>query len=111
MRTIMPLDLFKLMQIAEVLMLDVRTKEEYEKVHINNSILIPLADIEEADINIIHNIMNKFEKKIICLTCRTDNRSKKAYEILKNFSFDNLFILKGGVTAWQENGFPVQISE
>ena len=52
--------------------IDVRTKEEYEQEHVANSINIPYDQIDE---------LKKVDiKKTIYVYCASGNRSKKAYE-------------------------------
>ena len=64
----------------DYIILDVRTKEEYESGHINNAVNIPYDSIDK-------NINLNKEKKIY-VYCRSGVRSRKAYQSLKNLGYD-----------------------
>lgn len=77
----------------EVIILDVRSEEEYNSGHIENSILIPIDKLEEAE-----NILNDKNKKIL-VYCRSGNRSKKASNILLEKGYTNVYDF-GGIKDW-----------
>ncbi len=59
------------------IIVDVRTKEEYDTGHIKDSINIPVDDIESR--------INELDKnKTILVYCRSGRRSTTAYNILKD---------------------------
>ena len=60
--------------------------------HINNSINIPLYQLEQKAENIL-----KDKNKIIIAYCHSGKRSKKAVKILKNLRYSNIYNLKGGI--------------
>lgn len=63
----------------EYIILDVRTKEEYDEGHLKESINIPYDEIDEnIDIE---------KDKIIFVYCRSGNRSKIAQETLTQLGF------------------------
>lgn len=76
------------------ILLDVRTKEEYEERHIPGSILIPLdvlgsnAEIKMPDKN-----------ATILVYCRSGRRSISASEILTRLGYQNVYNM-GGIIAW-----------
>lgn len=73
------LDYKKLMKENKYIILDVRTKEEYNEGHIVNSINIPYDEINEN---------TKLDKdKIIFVYCRSGNRSSIAYNTLNNLGY------------------------
>lgn len=71
-------DYQKLMQENEHLIIDVRTKEEYENQHIKDAINIPLNELEQ--ITIAKNVM-------LFVYCKSGARSQEAYEILKEMGY------------------------
>lgn len=84
----------KEMDKGNVIILDVRTKEEYENGHIENSILIPLDEIEaEAG-----NILKDKEQKIL-VYCRSGNRSSQASKLLVKMGYINVYDF-GGIKDW-----------
>jgi rhodanese-related sulfurtransferase len=91
-----------------VIFIDVRTPEEYAQDHIPKSWLFPITEIENG--SGIQQIQAIAKAKIkpdliqpkIVLYCTRGQRSIKAYKLLKKTNL-NLVVLKGGITAWQEN--------
>lgn len=77
----------------QVIILDVRTEEEYITGHIINAINIPVDDIEER----INELKNKDE--IILVYCKSGRRSVIACEILDAYGYTNVYNM-GGVVDW-----------
>jgi rhodanese-related sulfurtransferase len=88
----------QLIDNKEVVVLDVRTPEEYQDGHIPNAILIPLQELE--------NKLNDLDKEEPYLVvCRSGNRSAQASEILTSNSFANIYNMAGGMNDW---GFDIE---
>lgn len=62
------------------IIVDVRTKEEYESGHVVGAINIPY--------DIIDNDTNLDKNKKILVYCKSGVRSKKAYDTLKSLKYD-----------------------
>ena len=62
------------------IILDVRTKEEYNEKHIVDSILIPYDEISDKTVNIDKN-------KTILVYCRSGKRATTAVEKLKSLGY------------------------
>lgn len=80
---------------SNIVILDVRTQEEYNEGHIKNATLIPLAEIEGRAENEL-----KDKSQIILVYCRSGNRSKQASQILADKGYTNIKEF-GGITSWQ----------
>lgn len=78
----------------EVIILDVRTPEEYKEEHIEDALLIPDYDLKDL---VEGEIPNKDEK--ILLYCRSGNRSKAAAKILVDMGYTNVYDF-GGIIDW-----------
>jgi phage shock protein E len=77
-----------------IVLLDVRTKEEYDTGHIKGSILIPVDNLkEEAESKL------KEKNAPIFVYCRSGNRSTTAANILVNLGYKNVYNL-GGINKW-----------
>ncbi|HLG04255.1 MAG TPA: thioredoxin domain-containing protein [Bacteroidia bacterium] len=50
------------------------------------------------------------KERPVLVYCRTDNRSIKAAEFLKNNGFKEVYVLAGGITKWKEQGLPLEIA-
>ncbi len=74
-------------------MIDVREPNEYEEVNIGAQ-LIPLAMVADHTDHIMR------DKKVV-VHCKSGGRSAKAIrELESKFGYDNLYNLKGGITAY-----------
>lgn len=72
-------DLDKIISEDNYIILDVRTKEEYDELHVVDAINIPYDEIEE-DINLDKD-------KVILVYCRSGSRSAIAYDILEELGY------------------------
>lgn len=76
----------------DIQVIDVREPAEYEQVNMD-ALLIPLATVEDRAAEI------RKDKKVV-VHCKSGGRSGKAIRQLEDaFGFDNLYNLKGGITA------------
>ena len=86
----------------ELIVLDVRTLNEYNDGHIRNARLIPHLELEgrldELDVN-----------DRILVYCRTGARSSGASQILVDNDFLHVFNMLSGITAWISAGYPVYV--
>jgi len=89
----------------DVLVLDVRTPEDYagEQGHIAGSMLLPLEELEQR----IHELDDYLEKPVVVI-CRTDRKSAKAAQILARNGFADVHVAKMGMTDWNRNAYPVE---
>ena len=77
------------------ILLDVRTKGEYESGYIPGAINIPLSDIDEK---IISSLPDK--SQMILVYCRSGNRSREASHKLSKLGYTNILEI-GGINAWK----------
>ena len=77
-----------------IILLDVRTQEEYFEVHIPNSTLIPLSVFATEASKKLPN-----KEATIFVYCRSGNRSRKAVNMLLKQDYTNVFDL-GGIARW-----------
>ena len=80
---------------SSVIVLDVRTEEEYNQGHIEGSILIPNTEIDQR-------ASEKLTDKdaTILIYCRSGNRSSIAARILVNAGYTNVYDF-GGINDWE----------
>ncbi len=77
-----------------MVLLDVRTNNEYAQGHIPGAVHIPLSEIGDK--------VKKLKKdKDIVVFCASGNRSIWAIKRLMGMGFKNLYNLKGGYRAWK----------
>ncbi len=84
---------------VSLIIVDVRTREEYDSSHIEGAILIPVSELEGRI-----NELSKEEELLIY--CRTGNRSSNSVNILKANGYTKIFHLNDGIIAWIQAGYP-----
>lgn len=84
-----------------LIILDVRNQDEYDSGHLNNSILIPLGELESRLNEII-----QYNNTEIIVHCLSGARSQPASEILASNGFSKVYNMLGGITAWTDAGYP-----
>jgi rhodanese-related sulfurtransferase len=89
-------------QEAEVVILDVRTKSEFNEGHIANSI-----NIDFQSDTFLNEILKLDKSKTYAVYCRSGNRSGKAVATMSNEQFISLYNLNGGVIDWAGAGYPL----
>ncbi|HEY9059610.1 MAG TPA: rhodanese-like domain-containing protein [Pseudobacteroides sp.] len=77
-----------------IILLDVRTREEYEEKHIPGSLLIPVDAIETEAPNKLTD-----KNAVIFVYCRSGRRSVTASEALVKMGYKNVYNL-GGINDW-----------
>ncbi len=95
----------KIEQTEDVVLLDVRTLEEYEEVHLKNALLLPVQELSQQSLNEIDLGENAKDKEII-IYCRSGARSKTAYDIMKSLGYTNIKSVAGGMIHWEEDNYP-----
>jgi rhodanese-related sulfurtransferase len=78
----------------DVIVLDVRTPEEYKEGHIENAVLLPVADIEDK----AGEVLTDKDAKIL-VYCRSGNRSATAAKELIEMGYTDVYDF-GGIMSW-----------
>jgi uncharacterized membrane protein YdjX (TVP38/TMEM64 family)/rhodanese-related sulfurtransferase len=89
----------------DIQVLDVRTADDFHGKlgHIRQALNIPLEVLEQR----LDDLDDDLEKTI-ALVCTTDRRSAKAAGILAANGFADVHVVRGGMTAWNRQGYPVE---
>jgi rhodanese-related sulfurtransferase len=77
-----------------IILLDVRTLSEYNEGHIENALLLPLAEIQTTAETVIPD-----KAKTYIIYCRSGNRSRQAADILLEMGYLNIYDM-GGIIDW-----------
>ncbi len=93
---------FKKLIDGDVILLDVRTPDEVAQGQIEGSSSINFYDEDFVE---KINLINK--DKVICVYCRSGNRSSKAAKIMQQNGFNRIYNLDGGTMAWASQNFPL----
>ncbi|MDA0758169.1 MAG: rhodanese-like domain-containing protein [Bacteroidetes bacterium] len=97
---ILDYDTFKKnVELENILLVDVRTFEEYNDGHINGAI-----NIDFYQENIFNSYFKSIDKnKPLYVYCRSGNRSRKTSDKLIELGFFKIFDLKDGYVNWVNN--------
>ena len=90
-----------LIQSGKVVLVDVRTAEEFAEGHLAGAIHVPLDQFDPTK-------LPKVEGKETILYCRSDNRSGKAAKAYVETTGQSIRHLDGGILAWEGAGLPIQ---
>ncbi len=86
----------------DLVILDVRTPEEFAEGHIDGAILIDFYRDDFAD------ELAKLDPDVpYVLYCRSGNRSGETIGIMDNLGFTQVDEVEGGVLGWQDAGLPL----
>ena len=92
-------------QNKTVIVLDVRTPEEYAIGHIEGALNINIAEVDFSE-----RVSKLDRDKTYIIHCSANvknGRSAKSLEIMSSFGFDKLLNMEGGIIAWELSGYPI----
>ena len=90
---------FNEIQDTDFILVDVRTIEEYESGHIQNAV-----NFDFYSESFQKEILSFDKNSSIILYCRTQNRSTKTANYLKENGYKEITVIEGGITSWVKNG-------
>ena len=91
-------DLIEIQEI-DYIIIDVRTTDEFSSGYIKNAI-----NLDFYSETFQNDILSIDKSLAVVLYCRTNNRSTKTANILKENGFKEILVLEGGITDWVKNG-------
>ena len=99
---ISPAEAHTLVAQGEAQLIDVREPGEFSSKHIEGATLLPLGKITAND-------LPKTDKKIIIYCLRGGRGSSACTKLIDEDSTLTIYNVEGGITAWEQAGFPVKI--
>jgi rhodanese-related sulfurtransferase len=96
------LEATQLINRKDALVLDIRSSEEYARGHVLNARSMPAAQLSTRV-----EELQKFKTRPIILTCQNGNASSGPCDTLRKAGFGEVYLLAGGVSAWEQAGLPV----
>jgi len=95
----------RLEQTPQTVVIDVRGPDEFDG---------PLGHIPGARNIVLSELLSElqslsvFKETPLLFACKTDKRSAKAAQILRDAGFQQVSVLRGGMEGWQRTGYPVE---
>jgi len=92
-------------QDADLVILDVRTPDEYAAGHVPGAINVSHDQVEARLPE-----LSAYRSKDVVVYCRTGRRTGLALDVLKANGFESLWHLEGDMLAWQAQNRPLESS-
>jgi rhodanese-related sulfurtransferase len=104
--SISPLLAVAKMNDIDTLVIDVREPHEFIHSHIEQSVNTPLGKLPEELVKLADH-----KNKPVLISCQTGTRSASAAKILTKAGFEQVFVITGGMQAWENDyKLPVKIT-
>jgi phage shock protein E len=87
---------------TELLMLDVRTPQEFAAGHIPGAVNVPHTTLSKR-----LEALQSYQDKEVVVYCEAGVRSKKAETILRQAGFAKVRHLEGDMAAWRRSSLPL----
>lgn len=91
-----PEEMQTILQSEDVQLIDVRTPEEYNEGHIENS-----QNIDYKSPTFAEDILVLDKTKPVIVYCKSGKRSGNSSKILKKAGFEIVYDLEGGILEWK----------
>jgi len=108
---ILPWDLVeKIASDTPPILLDVREENEFQMLHIKNSIFAPRGILEQAcewNFDVTLPVLVKARDKEVVVICRSGSRSLFAANTLQQLGFNDVLSLKTGIRGWNDYDQPL----
>lgn len=92
-----------MMNKEEGVVVDIRSKDEYKKGHITDSVHILPSEIKAGNLG---SLENKKTNPII-VVCKTGQTAADSANELAKAGFEKVYLLKNGLIAWNEANLPL----
>ncbi|MEM7762434.1 MAG: rhodanese-like domain-containing protein [Pseudomonadota bacterium] len=96
-----PADAIRLIN-ADAQVLDIRPAEAFEKGHIAGA-----RNLTPDQVDGNEDRLSALKDRSILITCDTGMRGSRVVADLRKKGYENIFALKGGIAAWQQDSLPL----
>jgi rhodanese-related sulfurtransferase len=97
-----PLDAVRLMNQGGALVLDVRSKDQYDAGHVIDARNVPSAELAQGV-----EALKKYRDKPVVTCCETGMTAGAAARTLRAQGFSKVASLRGGLEAWRAENLPL----
>ncbi len=101
-RKVSPLEMPQVLRDGGVVV-DVSEGGDYKKGHIPKALHMTLKTMRAG-----LGKLEKQKKKVVVLVCQAGNKAPAAARYLLKNGFENVYVLAGGMMAWQKENLPVE---
>lgn len=82
---------------------DIRTRDEFRSGHISGSVNAPAAEIKKGNTT----YLEKYRDTPLIVACVSGLNSQEAAETLSRAGFDDVKVLKDGISGWNSENLPL----
>jgi len=100
-KTLSAQDAIQLTSRDKGIFLDVRGQKAFNVSHIIGATQTSFENLKQST-----RIIQKYKANPIIIYCNSGQSSKQSFELLKEQGFENVFILKGGISQWKTDNLP-----
>jgi rhodanese-related sulfurtransferase len=86
----------------DAVVIDLRSAEAFARGHIVNARNIPYDELSAKG-----DVIDKYKSKPIVAVCDAGQTSGRAVTQLRKSGFENIYGLRGGISAWQQASLPL----
>lgn len=101
-KSVSPAIATQLINKQDAVLIDIRTKKEWDTGYITGSRHIPVADLSRRITEI-----EKFKSRPLIVVCNLGQVAGSASKQLKAAGFENVMRLQGGITEWKGQNLPI----
>lgn len=87
----------------EPLIIDVRSKEEFDNGHVPGAVNIPHTEVDQ-----IYFLLNASKDKQKIVYCRSGRRAGLVLEAMKSRDLNDIYHLEGDMNGWSAAGLPIE---
>lgn len=96
-------ELTQLINKEEGVVVDIRSKEEFQSGHITGAVHVLPTDIKSGSVT----NLEKYKNTPITVVCKTGTTAAESANLLAGAGFESVHLLKGGVLAWTDAKMPL----
>ena len=89
---------------GDAALVDVRERHEWDESHLEGATLVPELTVADRIAEVVPDTSQR-----VILHCRTDNRSARAADVLRDLGYEDVAYVEGGIVAWEAAGLPVAV--
>lgn len=87
---------------SKIVLLDVRTPDEYRQAHLKGALLIPLGELNRR-------VQEVPRDRPVLVYCAVGARSSSAASFLASKGYREIYNMSDGIVGWYNNGLPLQL--
>jgi len=101
-KSVTPAEATRMINKESGVVLDIRTRKEWDTGHITSAHHIPLADLDRR-----LSELDKYKDKPVVVVCNLGQAAGAATKKLKSAGYEQVVRLSGGMTEWKNQNMPV----